>query len=903
MDGLLGLEPEAFGLSHSLSADIHRVDRLLLETLLPIEGQAFVDEVRRMSHIHFEPEKFRAAVRDDPERLAKVARVFTLLFQLINCLEQKEIVAVNRKRRREGSSDSLAAAVRELKESGITAAEMKQVLGRCQIEPTLTAHPTEAKRRAVLEKLQRFVLLMDSSDRSMLTEPLDDPGPENELRETLAQLWLTEEMRAHAMTVNEEVENALYFLDRTIFEVVPWIESDLENALRTCWPGEEWDVPALIRYRSWIGGDRDGNPNVTAAVTWQAVLAHRTAVIRRYAEVCRAMSERLTFSKASVQPSRRLLARHKEVVSLAKVTDEIRGRFAQEPYSLMLYAMAERLESASGASNHAQPYADAQELESDLDVLLESCDESHLPIAGLSQLRRQVKSFGFHFVALDLRFHSKDHEHAVTELLAEAGVTSPARPYSTLDEREKIAVLLQEIGNPRPLVGSDWHGDDTTEAVRSTYRVAKKARATFGKESLRTVIVSMTHGVSDWLEPVLLAKEAGLEAWGADALHYVPLFETVDDLAAAPTLLGDWLDIPAVEAHLKAQGNAQEIMLGYSDSSKDGGYLAANWGLYSGQSKVAEVGKKRGVEIDFFHGRGGTVGRGGGSASQAIASQPAGSFSGKIRFTEQGEVISFRYGLPALAQRHLEQILAAVLKAAAKQNPEPPEEFIEAAGKYAARSREVYRSFVYDNSQFWSFYIQATPIRHISLLPIASRPVARSGGSVVGLDDLRAIPWNFAWVQSRYVLVGWYGLGSVFGGAGKEEIERLQRMYREWPFFRTVLNNAQLELIRAHMLTARMYGERAARLGKLGEEHERIQQEYEQAVSRLLEIAGEKELLSHMKTVRRTVEFRNPLVEPLNAMQVAIMDQISDKKAPTEALKRAMLQTIAGIAAAMQSTG
>jgi phosphoenolpyruvate carboxylase len=345
-------------------------------------------------------------------------------------------------------------------------------------------------------------------------------------------------------------------------------------------------------------------------------------------------------------------------------------------------------------------------------------------------------------------------------------------------------------------------------------------------------------------------------------------------------------------------------MLGYSDSSKDGGYLAANWGLYRGQAALARAGKHKGIAIRFFHGRGGTVGRGGGRANQAIASQPPGSFGGQIRFTEQGEIISFRYGLPALAERHLEQILAAVLKTAGSTASPVPDRYLEIMDRLARTSREAYVDFVYRNPAFWKFYIEATPIRHISLLPIASRPVGRRSDQLTGLDDLRAIPWNFAWVQSRYVLVGWFGLGAAIASASPEEISELRAMYRDWPFFRTVLDNAQLELTRAHMPTARLYGDRAARHGADPSVHQRIEDEFKNALDAVRTITGEPELLAGARTVRRTVQFRNPLVEPLNAMQVALMDVFDAHKGhPPKEVSAALVQTLAGIAAAMQSTG
>ncbi|MCB8933490.1 MAG: phosphoenolpyruvate carboxylase [Chthonomonadaceae bacterium] len=907
---LLGLEPETFGLTEALSEDIRRVDRLLGEMLLSLEGPAFTDQVRAILRTASSDDAsaVRAEIEANPERVAKAVRATTLLFQLINSLEQKEIVRVNRERRRipdhPSQSETLRGALQALRASGMDADAVATLLERVRIEPTLTAHPTEAKRRAVLDKLHRFILLMDAPRRATLENRLDDPGPDDELAETLAQLWLTDEMRARALSVAEEVENALYFLDGTIFTVVPRIREGLRQALQEVYPERTWSTPPLLHYRCWVGGDRDGNPKVTPEVTRQAIVAYRRSILARYEDECARASDALTFSEEAIAPNAQCAARLEQLLVEAPLEEDLLGRYAREPYALMLIAMARRLRAAvreiDGLTPRAAPYHRPEELEADL-ALVQEALESHpnAPIGPIVRLRRQVETFGFRYVTLDIRQHSREHEAALDELLVAAGATD--KPYSSLEEDERIALLLREIANPRPLVGPEWVGSDRTENVRQAYRVVREARERYGPETVRTSIVSMTHALSDWLEPVLLAKEAGLAPWGADALEYVPLLETVDDLQRGAQLLEEWLALPRVREHVAAQGGVQEIMLGYSDSSKDGGYLAANWALYRAQDALAAAGDRHGVRTRFFHGRGGTVGRGGGRANQAIASQPPGSFCGQIRFTEQGEVISFRYGLPALAERHLEQIVAAVLKSAGIPGKPVPAESLYRVDELAATSRAAYRGLVQDNPLFWDFYIQGTPIRQISLLPIASRPVGRSGDRLVGLDDLRAIPWNFAWVQSRYLVVGWFGLGAAMSQVPAEARAELGRLYREWPFFRTVVDNAQLELVRTHMETARLYGARAERHGASPDVRAMIEREWAATLEAVRSVTGE-ELLAGAKTIRKTVAFRNPLVEPINAIQIVLMDLL-DEGSVDPHVRSAMLQTLAGIAAAMQSTG
>lgn len=905
MPQLLGLDPASYGLSESLSQDICHTDRLLGEMLADQEGEEFVLRLRELlKKGQSDLDDLREVARQEPHFVAKCARAVTLLFQLLNSLEQREIVRVNRLRRKipdhPSAAETLEGAITTLQKQGYTASEVQDLLARVRIEPTLTAHPTEAKRRAVLDKLHHIILLVDLPEGSILSTPLSGHDTDDELKETLAQLWQTEEMRSRTLTVGEEVENVLYYLDRTIFEVVTWIREGLLEALKAAYPDHDWRVPGLLAYRSWVGGDRDGNPKVTPEVTWEALIAYRRAVLARYATACGAAAEALTFSEETTPPSDYFRKRLKETLDLVSLEEDVWNRYAREPYALMLTAMKRRLDAAvneiDGLPKSIEPYRDAQEFQADLAAIRNEFG-ANLPIGPLVRLQDQVATFGFRYVSLDVREHSQEHAFAVEEILRAAGVHGD---YRSLPEDEKVEILLREIGSARPLVDAEWRGSERTERVRGTFRVIRRARSELGEDTVQSVIVSMTHSLSDWLAPVLLAKEAGLVPWGEHALEYVPLFETVHDLEDAHVLLGAWLDLPEVREHLAARGMVQEIMLGYSDSSKDGGYLAANWSLYCGQGELARAGTDRGVVIRFFHGRGGTVGRGGGRANQAIASQPPGSFSGQIRFTEQGEVISFRYGLSALAERHLEQIVAAVIKSVGVPGMAVPDAFIESMGRLSEISRRAYRSFVYDNPSFWKFYIHATPIRQISLLPIASRPVGRSSEQLVGLDDLRAIPWNFAWVQSRYVLVGWYGLGSALA---EETVDALRDMESHWPFFRTLIDNAQLELVRAHMQTARLYGERAVRQGADPACSRQIEEEFARTRQGVLAVTQEEELLVSARTVRRTVEFRNPLVEPLNAMQVVLMDLLDESESPSEDYKKAIVQTLAGIAAAMQSTG
>ncbi len=912
--GFLDLQPDAYGLSEPLGHDLKRIDDLLGRVLRSQEGPGFIAEARRLMSDHDAPGI------DDPNRVRRLARAFTILFQLMNVAEQKEIVRVNRARhpRRESIRD----AVGQLKERGATADEARALLARMHIAPTLTAHPTEAKRKSVLDKLQAVALLLAKDEApTALTDPLDAENEAMaEAERILVELWQTDEMRAVRLSVREEVRNALYFFGKTVMEVVPWLHEDLCHALEEAYPGESFEVPTFLTYRSWVGGDRDGNPNVTPEVTWLTLLEHRIQALEVYVERAATLRRSLTLSTKLVPISSALEENLKaEDPKLPQATQE---RASQEPYVRKFLRIEARLEQTlkkaqamltnGRRGGFEDAYGSHEELLADLRMVQQSLAENgagEIAQGGkLPRLIRQVEAFGFHLATLDVRQHSDAHAKALDEILLAAGVCPK---YSDLDEAQKVALLTAELENPRPLLPAKYELSEDSHHVADAFAVIARAREELSPQSVVAYVISMTHGVSDILEVLLFMKEAGLyrvTPSGVESdLDVVPLFETIDDLHHSSDLFRATVANEAYRRHLQSRGGTQEIMLGYSDSSKDGGYLAANWSLQSTLAGLAVTSKETQVPIRLFHGRGGTVGRGGGRANRAILSQPAGSFSGDIRFTEQGEVISFRYSLPPIAHRHLEQIVGAVLLAEYGTGKKGAEEkYGETMRVMEEASRKAYRDLVYEDEGFWPFYVQATPIEHIALLTIASRPVSRGGSGVNGVEGLRAIPWNFAWVQSRHTLVGWYGLGTALQGKIAEGgLDELRRMHREWPFFSMVLNNAELELMRAHLPTARLYAARVdppelgARMQKL------IEEEYNRTRDAILAISGQSELMARARVVRNTVEFRNPMVEPLSRLQVLLMDrwETLSEEEKGGVWREAMLQSIAGIAAAMQSTG
>jgi phosphoenolpyruvate carboxylase len=949
-ESFLCLTPEQLGLPEPLSHDIHLLDGLLGEVLWEQEGPELLHLARQLyaEGNSGDPQSLmeRFPALNTPEVTERLLRAFTVFFQLLNMAEQKEIVRVNRERQVHSTgsprSESIREAIHRLKQSGLSAEAMQQLLSRIHISPTLTAHPTEARRRSVLDKLQNIAhALAESSQAAKLTRldrPLNTIGlAEREIRRILSALWQTDELRSSPLSVEDEVRNALYFFEQTILEVVPWLHQDLIDALAEAYPGQTFDIPVFIRYHSWVGGDRDGNPNVTPEITWQTLLYHKEIILNYYSSRLDQMKREFTQSLRLVSTNKALLESIERDLEHIPFSPVRRRRFAMEPYALKFRLMQAKLAATlthlrilrdpKYETTLSEPpphgYHHAEEFLEDLQIIQESLRHHRGEVfaneGSLASLITQVRTFGFHLATLDIRQHSDEHARVLDELLEAIGLIPNRGGYTALSEEQKVRLLIRELCSARPLVPRDWRASAAAQEVLQVFEVIRRAQRTLSPQSVSAYVISMTHGLSDILEVLLLAKEAGLVRWikregqlyMESDLDVVPLFETIEDLNRCDKLMRLLFRNQVYRSHLQARGNFQEIMLGYSDSTKDGGYMAANWALHDTQARLAEVCRQAGVTLRLFHGRGGTVGRGGGRANRAILAQPAGSFSGWIRFTEQGEVISFRYSLRPIAHRHLEQIVHAVLLAAAQR---PARRQIrrlqrETMAQLAARSAEVYRHLVYHDPDFWSFYTQATPIEHISRLPIASRPVFRPKGTMVGLENLRAIPWVFAWVQSRYTLPGWYGLGTAmewFVGQNPDNLKVLQKMYRQWLFFRMVVDNAQLELVRAHMPTAAWYAARVTP-PELGERvHALIEQEYHRTCEWVLKVTNQQQLLEKAPVVQRTVQLRNPIVAPLSKLQVALLElweAMGTQEPQAAAWHNAILLSITGVAAAMQSTG
>jgi len=896
------------------------------------------------------------------EEIVQVLHVYTSFFHLVNQAEQQEIIRINRERaRRSGPEDwplgsgdghadetprseSIDEAIYQLKQDGATLDEVLDWFHRLDIAPTLTAHPTEARRRTVLQKQQRIAGLL-STLQSPDATPDERSTTLDELYDQIAFLLGTDEIRSERPTVQEEVEQGHYFVHGGIWDTIPRIHQDVQQALRRHYDTTA-DVPAFLTYRSWIGSDRDGNPNVTPNVTRWTFARQRRTTLDHLLEELDDLRDDLSQSRNQTDVSDALLASIEADARQMTLDGDTLHRYRNEPYRLKLAYIEHRLRRLRDAvptgetvdaadiarlipGDPAHAY-DANALADDLQLIADSLEQHGVQDAGrtgrLHRLRVLVETFGFHLAALDVRQHSGVHEKALAQMLRHAGVTDD---YAALSEEEKLKILRAELSNPRPLVprGADLPPPaGTLLEVFRTLRIMLKV----DPDAVGAYIVSMTHSVSDLLEPMLLAKEAGIgrvESVDADTdafvcpMDFVPLFETIEDLDAADDRMEALFTDDLYAAHLARRDGFQEIMLGYSDSNKDGGYWMANWALHKAIYRLGVVCDDYDIDLCLFHGRGGTVGRGGGHTYQAIRSLPANVHNGKIRFTEQGEIISFRYALPDIARRHVEQLISATLTATARSAgdrgsdgpvglAERETEIAALLDELAARAMETYRAMI-DDPDWWPWYTEVTPIEHISRLPIASRPVSRSSDEEVHFEDLRAIPWVFAWTQARYIVPGWYGTGAALANVLAEvdgALDMLRHCYREWPFFTAVLDSAQREMARARLSIARHY-DTSLRTGSTSF-HESIEADFQRGRDAILTITGQDELFDNTPVLQKSIRLRNPYTDVLNLLQVELINrdratgqENGHSTAHRESLRTALFLSINGIAAAMQSTG
>ena len=922
----------------ALAGDVRRLGNALGEVLREQGGEALFQRVERIRALTkeartqtdaapaAEAELDRLFAGMDFAAALPVLKAFTTYFQLINLAEIKEIARVNRRRAAEVGDaprpESVRDAIRGLREAGVTAGQMRSLVASLSVQLVFTAHPTEAKRRTVQEKIQRLSRHLSGLERPWLSRP-EREWLKGEIKAATEILWQTDEVRQRRLSVMDEAGNILFYFDETLFDVTPRLLEDLQAALIEYYPDEVFSVPTFLEYGSWVGGDRDGNPTISLGHTLEIVRRHKDLALTKYIAAVRRLSDRLSQSRHYVSVSDALeQSLQEDAAALPDVAAEAAGRSPTEPYRRKCEYIWERLRRAqthwAGPTEGAYPTASA--FIADLEMIQQSL-ERHAGVFAARQavapLIAQARLFGFHLARLDIREHRDKYLGALAAVLRVVGVE-----WDLLSEEERVTLLEREIANPRPLIADDEYDEDTHKTL-GLFSLVRAARQTVGPEAFGSFIMSMASTVSDVLALLLLAKEARLVQNKGGGIHstvdVVPLFETIADLENAPEVLDTLLSNPVYRKNVAARGDQQEIMVGYSDSNKDGGYVTANWKLYVAQQQLAEVAKKHGIALRLFHGRGGAVGRGGGPANKAILAQPPGSIRGRIKITEQGEVIAARYFDEEIAYRNLEQIVHAVLTASAERGPEDEATTRpEWAGVMEALSEtafHAYRALVYDDPDFVRFFQETTPIGELAQLNIGSRPPKRTASDRI--EDLRAIPWVFSWMQSRYTLPGWYGLGTAmaeYAGQSPQNLERLQEMYREWTFFTTMLDNAQMSLAKADMDIAARYAALVtdAALGR--RLYETIRAEYARCVSILCQVTGREALLDNSPVLQKSIRLRNPYVDPLSYLQVELLRRLralppslpdEDPALHTQRrdLRAAVLLSINGVAAGLKNTG
>ncbi|MGX1193455.1 phosphoenolpyruvate carboxylase [Metabacillus sp. SLBN-84] len=843
----------------------------------------------------------------DPELRKQVIRAFAVYFHLVNIAEQNH--RIRRRREYQFQEDSgkqpgsLEHAVASLKENGVSSEVIQQLLKTLSLELIITAHPTEATRRSVLEIHKRIAGLLHSLDQPIHTER-ERAELEDRLFNEVVILWQTDELRDRKPTVMDEVANGLYYFDETLFEVLPQIHQELELCLSKNYPGQEWHVPNFLRFGSWIGGDRDGNPNVTPEITWKTLTKQRALALRKYRESLKILRKRLSQSTKRVAVSDELLASVQEETPLLSKGE--RWQVEHEIYRCKLTIMLKKLDQ-----QQAFCYRRSDQLLTDLKMIQQSVLLHHpkgYELKSLQKLIRQVELFGFHLATLDIRNHSGEHEAAIKEIFHSVNL---AEDYSSLTEEEKMKLLQDVLQDPRPLVSFKENYTKETQDVLDVFHMIRRAHKEFGKRSIEVYLISMTQSASDLLEVMVLAKEAGIYRLHPDGriesrLNVAPLLETIDDLVAGPKIMEQLFQLDFYQKHLSEQNNLQEIMLGYSDGSKDGGTLTANWKLYKAQQEIHDMAKHYNVRLKFFHGRGGSLGRGGGPLNRSLLSQPAETLGDGVKITEQGEVLSSRYGLYDIAYRSLEQAASTLITAAAHVSSEAEQSNVR-TGEWEKEMDEIssvslskYQELVFKDPDFLTYFKEATPLPELGALNIGSRPMSRKGSE--RFEDLRAIPWVFAWTQSRQLLPAWYAAGT---GLSEGNLDNLKQMYKKWPFFRSTIDNLQMALLKADLMAAREYLAMVENKQAAERIFNDIETEYVQTKNALLAITGQNELMDHIPNIQESVRLRNPYVDPLSFLQVDVISKLrkTDEESDAGELLSEVLLTINGIAAGLRNTG
>ncbi len=831
----------------------------------------------------------------DAGEASAFVRAFAAWFRMVNLAEQVHRIRRRREYKAAGEGvqpDSLADVFEKLAGEGKDWEDVRACLDDLLVEPVFTAHPTEATRRSVLEKEQRMArYLVERLDPGLSENAANRLIDRVRMEQTIA--WQTAEQSRTRPSVADEAEHAHYYLANVLYRVAPVVHENLAEAATRAWGKELWpgDLPSVLRFGSWVGGDMDGNPNVTGETVMETLTEQRRQVIGNYLGEVRRLNRLLSQTEGRVDVSAEVRERVGEYRRLLpQEAEAIPARHAEMPYRVLLNLVEARLKATVDDGEGA--YGHVDEFAADLKLIAESLKANRGRRAGLfpvERLLRRIDIFGFHLAALDLRIDSGDLHEAVAEL-----IDDPEWPDRAPEER--TAYLEDAVAQGRVPDGAD---SGASHPVFKLLAAAGRAHDKFGARAITTLIISMSRNADDILAAWFMARAAGVDR---DGLDIVPLFETVDDLIAAEGVMEGLLGLDVWRELLAQRGDRQTVMLGYSDSNKDGGMVASRWSLQDAQRKLLALFQQHGVKVTFFHGRGGTVGRGGGKTPRAVLAAPVGSVGGRLRMTEQGEVIHRKYGLRTIAVRNLEQTTGAVIKAGFLDHDPDSEEgpWRRAMARLADHSRTAYRELVYGDEDFGEYFRLATPIDVIERMRIGSRPASRA--KKTGISGLRAIPWVFAWGQSRQGLPGWYGLGTglerLIDDVGFDQVEE---MAREWLFFSNLLSDAEMAMSKADIGIGRHY---AALAGELGERYfPTIEREFARTREMICRILGQDELLDKDPTLKRSILLRNPYVDPMSFTQVELLERWRAGGSKDEALELALIDSVHGIAQGLQNTG
>ncbi len=921
-----------------LTEDIRLLGRILGDIVREQEGDEIyrlVEEVRTLS-VSFHREANQVANQKltkllkglSSDSAMKVLRAFTYFSHLANLAEDRHHVRRRAIHERMGSyqDGSIEMAMKKLRAGNVTSQQISKTLEGCLISPVLTAHPTEVQRTSILDAERDIANLLSERDQiQALSQSHDIKGGsltakefalnEAKIRARVLQLWHTRLLRFTKLTVADEVENALSYYETTFLKEIPKIYAQLEDSL------DGNPVASFLKMGQWIGGDRDGNPNVTSQTLEYALRRQSEMVLRHYLTEVHFLGKELSVSVL-------LLKFPKKMRDLANASPDLNEHRQDEPYRRALTGIYSRLAATlklltgADAARHAvapqNPYQNAEQFIGDLKTIEHALQSQHAQALSDRRLRaliRAVEVFGFHLATVDLRQSSDNHEAVLEELLRVAGLE---KNYSTLSEEHKRTLLMMLLKDARSLKVSGWKYSDFSVSEIAIFEMAKKMRSLFGKNAIRHYIISHTETVSDLLEVLLLQKEAGLMLGAINSkvsadLIISPLFETIEDLRNAAPIMREFYALPGIAQLIKHSSGEQDIMLGYSDSNKDGGIFTSNWELYCAEIALVELfdslKNQYGIKLRLFHGRGGTVGRGGGPSYEAILAQPPGTVRGQIRLTEQGEVIGSKYANPEIGRRNLETLVAATLEATLLRSAKPASKsFLEAAAKLSLDSMKAYRFLVYESPGFAEYFFGATPIGEIAKLNIGSRPASRKPGQRI--EDLRAIPWGFSWGQCRLNLPGWYGFGTAvesFLSQAKPQDRKtalvlLQEMYREWPFFRTLLSNMDMALAKSDLALASRYSELVVDAKLRKRIFSQIESEWKKTNNALNSITGDKQRLARNPSLARSIRNRFPYIDPLHHLQVELVRRYRDGK-HDERVQRGIHIAINGISAGLRNTG